>query len=353
MEEVDVNIDSGFLTDSQGEAVELLPRVVEPVVVTRVPAVFVFLVVGGVDNSGKAINLIDVLSASLANLTSALSVAPMPAGSGCSKCTSSFSATSASLTSCSPGSSKLSPYGWLLTRGACHSLSLADNSWKQTKASMPASSGASVTKVGKLMMASGGRRQGRALRSVEAMLPDGGKGERWRRVASLPVPMSEHCSVGLDKEMMVIGGDGREDRVLKLRLKDKKWFTLHRLNEGRRQHACIKVRVNGRPGVIVSGGVDANSTLIKSVEFWDASSGRWLMLPQLRRARSGHKMVVTNGKLTVVGGKTLRRGGNPQPTNTVEVFTGTRWASPRQGIGKPRDGLSLVRVPRSLLARRG
>ena len=72
-------------------------------VVTRVPAVFVFLVVGGVDNngglvavvemimrtilmitllnfSGKAINLIDVLSASLANLTSALSVAPMPAG---------------------------------------------------------------------------------------------------------------------------------------------------------------------------------------------------------------------------------------------------------------------------------
>ena len=76
---------------------------VEPVVVTRVPAVFVFLVVGGVDNSGglvaivemimrtllmitllnssgKAINLIDVLSASLANLTSALSVAPMPAG---------------------------------------------------------------------------------------------------------------------------------------------------------------------------------------------------------------------------------------------------------------------------------
>ena len=32
--------------------------------------------------------------------------------------------------------------------------------------------------VGKLMMASGGRRQGRALRSVEAMLPDGGKGER-------------------------------------------------------------------------------------------------------------------------------------------------------------------------------
>ena len=36
--------------------------------------------------------------------------------------------------------------------------------------------------------------------------------------------------------------------------------------------------MNGRPGVIVSGGVDANSTLIKSVEFWDASSGRLVII---------------------------------------------------------------------------
>ena len=45
--------------------------------------------------------------------------------SSCSLCTSSFSSSSASLTSCSPGSSSLSPYGWLLNRGSCHSLSLA------------------------------------------------------------------------------------------------------------------------------------------------------------------------------------------------------------------------------------
>lgn len=345
VEEVDMNIDSGFLTDSEGEAVELLPRVVKPV--TSLPAIFVFLVIGGVDPSGSSVNLVDVLSASLANLTSALSVAPLPPGAGCSKCTSSFSSTSASLTSCSPGSSSLSPYGWLLTRGSCHSLSLADNSWKPSKAALPASSGSSIAKVGKLLMASGGRRQGRAVRSVEAMLP--GKGDRWKRVARMPVPMSEHCSVGLDKEMMVIGGEGREDRVLKLRLKDRKWFTLHRLNEGRRQHACIKVRVNGRPGVIVSGGFDANSTILSSVELWDAGTGRWLMMPKLRRGRSGHKMVVAKGKLMVVGGTTL----NSQTTKSVEVFTGTRWAEARQALGTPRAGLSLVRVPRTLLARRG
>ena len=50
VEEVDVNIDSGFLTDSEGEAVELLPRrVVKPL--TGIPAIFVFLVIGGVDTS--------------------------------------------------------------------------------------------------------------------------------------------------------------------------------------------------------------------------------------------------------------------------------------------------------------
>ena len=76
-EEVDVNIDSGFLTDSEGEAVELLPRVVKPM---TVPAIFVFLVIGGIDPAGNSVNLIDVLSASLTNLTSALSVAPLPTG---------------------------------------------------------------------------------------------------------------------------------------------------------------------------------------------------------------------------------------------------------------------------------
>ena len=77
-EEVDVSIDSEFLTDSEGEVVELLPRVVKPV--TSVPAIFVFLVIGGVDPSGSSVNLINVLSASLANLTSAFSVAPLPSG---------------------------------------------------------------------------------------------------------------------------------------------------------------------------------------------------------------------------------------------------------------------------------
>ena len=54
-----------------------------------------------------------------------------------------------------------------------------------------------------------------------------------------------------------------------------------------------QVRLNGRAGVVVSGGLGAkaNSSLA-SVEFYDTSTGTWLQLPRLRRGRSGHTMQV-------------------------------------------------------------
>ena len=122
-----------------------------------------------------------------------------------------------------------------------------------------------------------------------------------------------------------------------------RWFTLHRLNEGRRQHACLKVvfiwntdffggfTFSSKLGscqrsswsdrvrcveitstmiivtimivmspwpwcsqwssyhmylffslfFIVPGGIDANSTMISSVEFWDAATGRWAIWEEL------------------------------------------------------------------------
>ena len=53
------------MINSEGETVELLPRVVEPVVVTRVPAVFVFLVVGGVDNSGGLVAVVEMIMSTI------------------------------------------------------------------------------------------------------------------------------------------------------------------------------------------------------------------------------------------------------------------------------------------------
>lgn len=61
-----------------------------------------------------------------------------------------------------------------------------------------------------------------------------------------------------------------------------------------------QVRLNGRAGVVVSGGLGAkaNSSLA-SVEFYDTSTGTWLQLPRLRRGRSGHTMQVSSPQLFI------------------------------------------------------
>jgi hypothetical protein len=180
--------------------------------------------------------------------------------------------------------------------------------------------------VGKLLVATGGRREGRAVRSLEGMVMGQEDGQGWRRLGQMPAAVAEHCTVGLGGgELLLTGGRGREDRVLKHRLRDNKWFTLHRLNEGRRRHACLKVTLNGRRGVVVSGGLGraANSSLA-SVEFWEAGTGRWLQLPGLRRGRSGHAMAVARGRLVVVGGEAAGPGGSTRHLGDTEVFTGRR-----------------------------
>ena len=60
----------------------------------------------------------------------------------------------------------------------------------------------------------------------------------------------------------------------------------------------IKVTLNGHPGVIVSGGSSGDSSL-STVEFYNAKTGEWLKMPNLKRGRSGHAMTITNGKLMV------------------------------------------------------
>lgn len=219
VEENEVNIDAGFLKDDEGSVVELVPSRITTSNTSITPVIFVFLVVGGLDSAGSPVTAIDVLSSVLANLTSSFALPALAVG--CPQCTTSFSPALASLTSCSPGSSSLSPYGWVGSPGSCSSLRLGASSWSSPKVRSPARSGASIAKVGKLVVKVGGSRQGRALRAVEGRLA--GRAGAWARLAELPVGVEEHCAVGLGKgEMMVAGGRYREDKVLKLRMKDSK-----------------------------------------------------------------------------------------------------------------------------------
>ena len=115
---------------------------------------------------------------------------------------------------------------------------------------------------------------------------------------------------------------------------------LIRMETSRRRHACTKVTLNGRPGLVVSGGVSTSSKNLTSVEFYDSASGQWASLPDLQRGRRSHAMLVHNGRLTVTGG--VQADG--RLLRDSEEFDGKRWIDSRSNLREPRQGFSLIKV---------
>ena len=72
--------------------------------------------------------------------------------------------------------------------------------------------------------------------------------------------VSDGCSVvtrdlRLGPQVMVIGGRGQGRGVSKLVLSSNQWTSsVARMNHARSHHACMPLTLNGRPGVVVSGG---------------------------------------------------------------------------------------------------
>jgi len=281
-EETEVNIDAGFLADSEGTSVDLAG------VETVTPAsggnvvrpdqgntfVFFFCALGGTNSQG-AVNIVDLLNTGLGNAAQSLTIAPMPAQVVRGGQTNS-AYTNGAITTCSQGFTILSPYGFIYKPGSCYDYSLTANTWKDTGARLTSfRQGATITKLGRYLLATGGYRQKRSLNTVEVFDPKKPKAG-WKKLSKLRMPTSvaEHCAVTLPgrngKEVIITGGKGREKRVMKLDVKTQKWFSLNRLTVGRRKHACIKASINGRPGLVVSGGSSRAGTNITSVEFYDA-----------------------------------------------------------------------------------
>lgn len=216
--------------------------------------------------------------------------------------------------------------------------------------------GASVTKLGRYLIASGGRRQKRSLNSMEVFDPAKPKAG-WRRLARLRMPtgVSEHCTVVVSgkngKEIVITGGRARKNRAMKLNLRTKRWYALNEMNKGRQNHACVKASLNGHPGVIVSGGYSWGNASLTSVEFYNAKTGTWLQMPSMRKARSGHVMTITKGKLMVAGGERKGRSGL-QILDDVEIFTGQRWVRSKQKLKRPRSRFSLLKIPKHKIAKK-
>jgi len=344
-EEVDMTIDEGLLTDDKGSRIDLPCSKTNVTIPTYI---FYFCAIGGL-NSGGAISSIDVLKS---GQVGAFSIPPLPGSVTRGGGAVSASYTDNSILTCSQGFTFLSPYGFQYRPGSCYRYGLRNRSWQEEGEEMNNQRlGGAVVRVGRYLFAIGGRDRDRALRSVEVMDTRRPR-RRWRRMSTMTLPgaAAEHCAIVMDgrlgKEIVVTGGTGRENRAMKVDLKTKRWYSLNRLIEGRRQHACSKVSLNGRPGFVVSGGVNSKKEALTSVEFYDAISGSWFSLPSLIKGRQQHQMTIQNGLLMVAGGEAVGRRGRKIYLDDTEVFNGKKWVKSRVKLDKPRSGFSLVKVPK-------
>jgi len=267
--------------------------------------------------------------------------------------------TGRSLYSCSSGYALLTPYGWIYKPGQCFYYSFLLGTWRHYGAVHQAYRlGSSLTRVGRYLVSIGGQRKrgGRSLRSVEVL--DTRKPSRgWRRDQrlSLPVGVSEHCSVVVNgptgKEFIVTGGKGRGNRVLKYSFSLQRWYSLNEMSTERRQHACSKVKLNGRSGVIVSGGIQGREMNSSSVEWLDLDTATWINFPSLNQGRRNHAITVESGKLVVVGGMEGEKS-HEKYLRSKEVLLGARWETMEDELDEGREGFSLVRLPTTLLKHR-
>ena len=75
---------------------------------------------------------------------------------------------------------------------------------------------------------------------------------------------------------MVLGGVGEEVSAMKLVLGSNNWFSVPPMHHARTMHGCTPITLNGRPGVVVSGGWNQDRTnATTSVEFFDMNTHRY------------------------------------------------------------------------------
>jgi len=237
--------------------------------------------------------------------------------------------------------------------GSCNGYDFQTRQWGSTGGKMTtARDGGSTLNVGSYIMSFGGfSTLGQPVTAVEIFDPRRPR-IGWQNVPqwSFPRASRDQCTVvnkdhQFGTQVMVMGGLGEEHSVMKLVLSTNNWFSVPPMNYPRAQHGCTSVTLNGRPGVVVSGGIDNNRFNTSSVEFFDMNTHRWINLPNLSRGRRGHTMTTIDGKLAVVGGAATGFRGEEEYLDDVEVFDGRQWKRANYKLDQPRDGANLIKIP--------
>merc|ERR1719445_480146 len=326
---------------------------------------FYYCIMGGSDSNGP-VSTVSVMNVGTYAVPTTPLIAPFPSfmtqGSG-----NTFSVFSPNgLNTCTPGyyARTLLPastFGPLFGHqsyvpGSCNEYDFNSRQWTTSGGKMTtARDGGSTLNVGSYIMSFGGFNTfGQPVNTVEIFDPRRPR-IGWQNVPqwSFPRATRDHCTVVTrdptqGTSVLVMGGRGEEDSAMKLVLGSSQWYSVPPMHHARSLHGCTSVTLNGRPGVVVSGGWDgARLNTTTSVEFFDMNTHRWVDLPDLSRGRRGHSMTTIDGQLAVVGGvaATGFRGEQDEYLDDVEIFDGRRWKTAQYRLDRPRTGANLIKIP--------
>ena len=135
----------------------------------------------------------------------------------------------------------------------------------------------------------------------------------WVRIADMYDTRVGWCSCSFGENIWVIGGERNSDQAdatLRFDPEDYAWQLKARMNRDRFSASCAVFE--GR--IVVSGGHHPPEWQVPSVECYDAAADVWTSMSNLVEGRDNHSMVVTRGKLLVIGGTR---------TGTCEVYDGS------------------------------
>lgn len=148
--------------------------------------------------------------------------------------------------------------------------------------------------------------------------------DQWK----MPRKLFDHCALQIDStHIMLIGGNQYgEFEITNVDILDTTtgtWTAGPDLPVARDAHACVVTEHNGEQGVMVTGGCGDNCRFhLTETLFYSFASKTWTDIgAPLSIGRMGHKMMVLNGKPTVIG------GFKSEMLNTIEEFDGQKWVT--------------------------
>lgn len=141
-------------------------------------------------------------------------------------------------------------------------------------------------------------------------------------------PMHSHCAVAHGDKIYVMGGSIQAflqntdiNNTDVLDTTTGKWSSTDNLPRNRSAASCTIYELNGEMGILLAGGCDNSChEYLNDTIFYSFSKSKWKTLPgQLNIPRMGTRMVVINGKPTLIG------GSNSDLIPEIEEFDGVSW----------------------------